>query len=102
MNIKKYRYLSTEQEFDGKSNVLSLFIKPCDQICSIYLSNAPCNELSKLCLIKQNYWTNYNCSALLDETALNSFVTHKGHLKNSFSTKNVFSAMKPHTGLLVK
>lgn len=46
-----FKVLRPVPEFDGNPNVLTRFIKLCDQICTAYLSNAQGSELSNLCLI---------------------------------------------------
>ncbi|CAK1595438.1 unnamed protein product [Parnassius mnemosyne] len=46
-----FKVLRPVPEFDGNPNVLTRFIKLCDQICAAYLSNEPGSELSNLCLL---------------------------------------------------
>lgn len=38
-------------DFDGNPNILTRFVKICDQIVAAYLSNAAGSELSNLCLV---------------------------------------------------
>lgn len=46
-----FKALRLVPEFDGNPNVLTRFIKICDQLAAQYLSQAPGNEFSNLCLI---------------------------------------------------
>lgn len=46
-----YKALRPVPEFDGNVNVLTRFIKICDQLVNTYMSNVPGSELSNLCLI---------------------------------------------------
>lgn len=46
-----FKVLRPVPEFDGNPNVLTRFIRLCDQICAVYLSSEPGSELSNLCLI---------------------------------------------------
>lgn len=46
-----YKALRPIPEFDGNPNVLTRFIRICDQIVLAYVKNEPGNELANLCLI---------------------------------------------------
>lgn len=46
-----FKALRLVPEFDGNPNVLTRFIKICDQLATQYLSNEPGSEFSNLCLI---------------------------------------------------
>lgn len=46
-----FKALRPVPEFDGNPNVLTRFIKLCDQIVSTYLSNVQGSELGNLCLL---------------------------------------------------
>lgn len=46
-----FKALRMVPEFDGNSNVLTRFIRLCDQVCATYLSAQPGNELSNEFLI---------------------------------------------------
>lgn len=46
-----YKALRPVPEFDGNPNVLTRFIRICDQIVLAYVKNEPGNELANLCLI---------------------------------------------------
>lgn len=46
-----YKALRMVPDFDGNPNILTRFIKLCDQIVEAYMSNEPGNELTNLCLL---------------------------------------------------
>lgn len=46
-----FKTLRMVPEFDGNPNVLTRFVRICDQIVTQYVSNAPGSELNNLCLL---------------------------------------------------
>lgn len=46
-----YKALRLVPDFDGNPNILTRFIRLCDQIVHKYMSNTPGSELSNLCLL---------------------------------------------------
>lgn len=46
-----FKALRPLPEFDGNPNVLTRFIRLCDQLCAAYLSAEPGRELTNLCLL---------------------------------------------------
>ncbi|XP_026330077.1 uncharacterized protein LOC113237706 [Hyposmocoma kahamanoa] len=46
-----YKALRLVPDFDGNPNILTRFIRLCDQIVHTYMSNTPGSELSNLCLL---------------------------------------------------